>query len=179
MNWIKVLNSPFKSFRLKFYLGKIAIGVPYFYPRSWVKLNKKEKIEKAKKLMESSALNFKQALKLQERTHKCVAKKWFGIDYLKLGWKTKWSDTDYRFEYAPMLSIIFLKIQFCIFVVVDNPDNYWESWLYYENNTDKSKSKKERLQQCIIDFPQIWKVWENNEKKEINYYDLIIKKKYL
>jgi hypothetical protein len=36
MNWLKVLNSPFKPFRIKFYIGKTAIGVPYFYPRKWV-----------------------------------------------------------------------------------------------------------------------------------------------
>ena len=35
--WLKVLNSPFKPFKVSFYAGKTRVGVPYFYPRRWVK----------------------------------------------------------------------------------------------------------------------------------------------
>jgi hypothetical protein len=35
--FLKILNSPFKIPRVKFYIGKVAIGTPYFHPRNWVK----------------------------------------------------------------------------------------------------------------------------------------------
>ena len=35
--FISYFNSPFKRPKLKFYLGKVAIGTPYFYPRKTVK----------------------------------------------------------------------------------------------------------------------------------------------
>ena len=31
-----------KSFKLKWYIGKIAIGTPYFFPRKWIDLTEKE-----------------------------------------------------------------------------------------------------------------------------------------
>jgi len=37
LKFIKSLWSPFKPFKLKWYIGKIAVGTPYFYPRKWVK----------------------------------------------------------------------------------------------------------------------------------------------
>ena len=35
--WLKVLNSPFKPFKVRLYVGKTQVGVPYFLPRKWVK----------------------------------------------------------------------------------------------------------------------------------------------
>ena len=40
--FLKALNSPFKPFKLKWYIGKVAIGVPYFLPRKWRNLTEKE-----------------------------------------------------------------------------------------------------------------------------------------
>jgi hypothetical protein len=34
--FLKILNSPFKIPRVKFYIGKVAIGTPYFHPRKWL-----------------------------------------------------------------------------------------------------------------------------------------------
>lgn len=39
-NWLKVYLSPFKPPIPKLYIGKVAIGVPYFYPRVWDKNGK-------------------------------------------------------------------------------------------------------------------------------------------
>jgi hypothetical protein len=51
--FLKAINSPFKPFKLKWYIGKVAIGTPYFYPRKWVKatpkLAKKATLEYIKK----------------------------------------------------------------------------------------------------------------------------------
>ncbi len=53
LTFLKAINSPFKPFKLKWYIGKVAIGTPYFYPRKWVeatpKLAKKATLEYIKK----------------------------------------------------------------------------------------------------------------------------------
>ena len=63
--------------------------------------------------------------------------------------------------------------------IAPEPDHYQASWLYYEYNTDKSKSKKERIEQCQKEFPQNWIVWKDEVKTKINYYKFILKEKYL
>ncbi len=57
--------------------------------------------------------------------------------------------------------------------------HYWESWIFYEYYTDKTKSKAERIEQCKTEFPNTWTRHSNGEEIEINYYDLILRKKYL
>lgn len=42
--FLKALNSPFKPFKLKWYIGKVAIGTPYFFPRKWIKNKDKQVI---------------------------------------------------------------------------------------------------------------------------------------
>jgi len=145
--FLKVLNSPFKPFRLKWYIGRIAIGTPYFYPRKWI----------------------------QSKNYLTPIPKKIGFDFVELGWKTKWSDTDYRFEYSPLISFVFFKWQIAVIFLAPEPDHYWTSWLYYENNTDKSKSKKERIIQCQNEFPQNWISYKNGDKIKINYYNFILK----
>ena len=154
-HWLKVLNSPFKLPRLKWYIGETAVGVPYFLPRKWVPNTEKSGYLKAVPIK-------------------------IGFDSCTLGWKTKWEETDYRWEWSPILSFSFFKWQIACTVIVDYPDHYWTSWLYYSRNTDKHLSKKERLEQCKINFPQIYTVWRKGEEKmEVDYYNLILKKKYL
>lgn len=152
LKYLKSLFSPFKPFKLKWYCGKIAIGVPYFYPRKWVKSKDKPGYLTA------------------------IPKK-IGFDLVGLGWKTKYDE--YRFEYSPLISFVFFKWQIAIMVIAPYLDHYWESWLYYEYRTDKNKSKQERINQCRIEAPQIWiREWEKDEIR-IDYYDLILKEKYL
>ena len=154
LRFIKVLFSPFKPFRVKWYCGKIAVGVPYFYPRKWIKSKEKPGWTTA------------------------VPKK-LGFNYCGLGWKTKWTDTDYRFEWSPILSFVFFKWQIALIVSANHPSHYWEGWLYYENDTDKTKSQKERIKQCIDEFPQKYKSYYPDGTEElIDYYNLILKRKY-
>lgn len=148
--FLKALNSPFKPFKLKWYIGKIAIGTPYFYPRKWIQSKEK-------------------------KNYLTPIPKKIGFDFVELGWKTKWSDTDYRFEYSPLISFVFLKWQIAVIFSAPEPDRYWTSWLYYENNTDKSKSKKERIIQCQNEFPQNWIFWKNGKRIKVDYYNLILK----
>jgi len=152
--WMKVFNSPFIRPKIRFYLGKLAYGTPYFFPRVW-----KDNPDKP--------------------GYKISTPKKIGFDFVGLGWKTKWEDTDYRYEWSPMWSFVFFKLQFCVFFVVDHPANYWESWLYYERSTDKTKTIKERIEQTKIGFPQDYIQYTKGEKKNIDYYPLILKKDLL
>lgn len=183
--WIKVLFSPFKPFKIRVYIGKTTIGVPYFLPRKWVKYTEKDIEEKINEVMNNpkfiqkpydywydSYKNYSKAVSLK-----------VGFSYCDLGWKTKWSDTDYRYEWNPVLSFVFFGYQIALRVYTEYPDHYWTSWLYYERNTNKTKSKKERIQQCIKEFPQIWQTSKHVDNQIVrettDYYKLILRKKYL
>ncbi len=182
--FLKALNSPFKPFKLKWYIGKVAIGVPYFFPRKWVDLNEKEIEVKAQKKYDKLDEEFKTKVTLEhyKQQYKDTQKttpKLIGFDFVGLGWKTKWSGTDYRFEYAPLISFVFFKWQIALMFIAPEPDHYWTSWLYYEYNTNKSFSKRKRIKQCQKEFPQNWTQYKNGNKETINYYKFILKEKYL
>jgi hypothetical protein len=138
LRFLSVYNSPFVRPKIKWYFGKVAVGVPYFLP-----------------------------------------KKRFGFNFVGLGWKTKWDEDDFRFEWNPIISFVFWKWQVALSFVSDNMDTYWEAWLYYELRTDKTKSKMERLAQCRVKFPITNTTYEGNKKYVIDWYDFILKEKYL
>ena len=146
--WLKVLNSPFKPFTVKWYVGKTQVGTPYFLPRKWV--NRKPVPLKV------------------------------GFSYCGLGWKTKWSSTDFRYEWGPVLSFVFFGYQIALMVGQKDVSHYWEAWLYYEYATDKTKSKRERIEQCRKKAPQTWtRHISGANSVTIDYYQLILKSKYL
>lgn len=181
--YLKAFCSPFVRPKLRGYIGKIAYGCPYFFPRNWRKFTKEDALRKATE-------------DTQNKTHiwyglvpediwerymgysKCVPKK-IGWDFVNLGWKTKWEDDDFRHEWSPMWSFVFFKWQICLFFIVPEPHHYWPSWLYYELRTDKRKSQKERIQQCREGFPNIWKRWTDGKEELIDYYKVILREKFL
>lgn len=152
--WLKILNSPFKPFKIKWYVGKTSVGVPYFFPRKTVKSKTKP-----------GYLEFK-PLKV-------------GFSYCGLGWKTKWTNHDYRFEWSPVFTFVFFGYQIAMIITHKHRDHYWEAWLYYEYATDKTKSKLERIEQCKKELNQTWKVSSKGKEEVINYYELILKPKYI
>jgi hypothetical protein len=191
--FLKALNSPFKPFKLKWYIGKVAIGTPYFYPRKWVKATPErakkaalDEIEKIKQYNERNAQNegfkprvirpfedyYKEYLK-----HTFAVPKKIGFDFVGLGWKTKWSDTDYRFESAPVWSFVFFKWQIAVTFIAPEQNHYWTAWLYYERNTDKTKSKSERIEQCKGEYPMVWSVYTKEGTEKVDYYTKILKEK--
>jgi len=150
--YLKVFNSPFKRPKLKWYIGEIAIGTPYFYPRKTVKDPDKP-----------GWLKF-------------VPKK-IGFDFVGLGYKIKWSSTDYRFEWAPLISFVFFKWQIAVIVTAPEQSQYWEAWLFY--NRDTKGTPKERIEQCKEEFSLTYiSHKKDGTKNVIDYYDLILKDKY-
>jgi hypothetical protein len=191
LKWLKVLNSPFKPFRVRFYAGKTQIGIPYFLPRKWVKatpeLAKKAALETMESERKWNGRNPKYArrIKSYEEIYQEKLKYTFpiplkvGFSYCGLGWKTKWTDTDFRYEWGPVLSFVFFGYQIALMVGHKDVSHYWEAWLYYEYATDKTKSKRERIEQCRKEFPQTWTVSSMGKEEIVDYYQRILKTKYL
>ena len=152
-SFLKTYISPFKPLRLSWYFGKIAVGTPYFFPRRWVKS------------------------KTQEGYSTAVPKK-IGFDFVGLGWKTKWEATDYRFEWSPVWSFVFFGYQVAVTFVAPELDQYWECWLFYDRNTDKSLPAKDRILQAKKEFSCVWTRRNKDGTKEtIDYWNLILKQK--
>ena len=192
-SYLGVLNSPFVGLKLKWYFGEIKYGTPYFLPRKWVKCSFKDGV----KAWDEMNIIFQEFYLRQQskeswiknyaKTHtKTVPIKYFGFDYTTLGWKTKWDD--YRFEWSPSLSIVIFGKQLVISILpniekykrfnqdVMKIDCYWESWLNWEYNTDKTKSKEERFEELVYKHSNTW----GSEKDGwTDYYYHILNKKYL
>lgn len=147
------IGNPLIPPSIKFYFGKIKQGTPYFLPRKWVKKKGKENL-------------YPQPTK------------WFNFQIINLGYKLKWDEWDYRFEWSPMISIVFCKLQFCIWIVPKYRDSYWECWLAYKKvkKLNPEHSKLECIYIARKKLPQIWSDVKGNKK---NYWKLILKKKYV
>lgn len=192
-NFLKVLNSPFKKLQLKWYFGEIKHGTPYFLPRKWVKCDLEDGLKAWDKLGEHSQKAYLRSQTQQEWIEKYTKSytkpipiKYFGWHFTSLGWKTKWDD--YRFEWSPSLSIVIFGKQLFISILpniekykmfnqdVMKIDCYWESWLHWEYNTDKNKSKEERFKELVYKQSNTW----GSEKDGwTDYYYHILNKKYL
>jgi len=192
LRWIKALWSPFKPFKVGLYAGKTQIGIPYFLPRKWVKATNRrateaalEEIERQKKWNKNNP-NYVRKIKSFEEIFQEKMKCSFavplkvGFSYCSLGWKTKWNPNDFRHEWNPVLSFVFFGYQIALTVYHKHHSHYWESWLYYEYATDKTKSKRERIEQCRKEASQTWTSHRHDEEPvTTDYYTKILKSKYL
>jgi hypothetical protein len=186
LRWLKVLNSPFKPFKIGFYAGKTQVGIPYFLPRKWVKATPEraykaaseeiERQEKWNKLNPEHAREIKLIGELfQEKLkYRFAVPLKVGFSYCGLGWKTKYDD--FRHEWSPVLSFVFFGYQIALMVYSPYSSHYWEPWLYYEYRTDKTKSKRERIEQCRKEAPE---TWTSSTEGTVDYYERILKSKYL
>lgn len=153
-DFLRVYCSPFKFIYPKLYIGPIRIGVPIFYPRRWIK-------------------------DINSPYMRTAIPKRIGFDFVGLGWKTKWTETDYRHEYNPVWSFVFFKWQIALLFIPEHAYAYWEAWLYYDRNTYKRASVQERIAVCREKYPQTYTSYSAEGERTINYYEHILKKKYL
>ena len=172
---------------MKWYIGKTRIGTPYFFPRKLVRYNKQEAIEATENAIAEDKfkgkLPYDKIFEHYSTCTKAVPLK-VGFSSCDLGWKTKWTDKDIRFEWSPIYSFVFFGYQIALTIAAPDREyghSYWEGWIYYELYTDKTKSKKERIEQCKKEFPMSWKGWNKvtGEEYVTNHYDYVLKKKYL
>jgi len=190
--WIKALWSPFKPFKFSWYVGKIQVGVPYFFPRKWVKGNNRmiteavlSEIAAQKKWNEHNPQHTRKIKSFEElfnekKNYRFAVPLKVGFSYCSLGYKTKWTDTDFRHEWNPVFSFVFFGYQIALTIYHPQQCHYWEAWLYYEYATDKTKSKRERIEQCKKECSQTYSVYSRGEDEGIiDYYEFILKSKYL
>ena len=180
LRWLKVLNSPFKPFKVRLYVGKTQVGIPYFLPRKWVKYTDEDAIKASvehKANKNKVQVSDKQLFEMYKKYNKAVPLT-VGFSYCSLGWKTKYDD--FRHEWNPVLSFVFFGYQIALTFYSPYGSHYWEPWLYYEYRTDKTKSKRERIEQCIKEAPETWTSSKHNEKPvTTDYYTKILKSKWL
>ncbi len=157
-----VSTTPFKTPQRKWFFGKKRYGTPYFYPRKW-----------------------------SEEHKKYFDKKWFGIDVMQLGWKTKWNS--YRHEWNPCV-IVTLPFNFqlvCIWTLEPKEKDMfgdmldmsmWEGYLTWTYDTDHLLCKQDRMRDLI----KKWScVWEGNngvtdyskDVMEEEYYNIYLEAK--
>ena len=188
--WMKVYFSPFKFFLPKLYVGKVAIGTSYFLPRRFVKATPErahkatkefiDREENYNKLNPKYARTIKSYEQIFEDKMKCSYSepKTIGFDFVGLGWKTKWESDDYRHEWNPRWSFVLFGYQIALIFAPKNDCHYWESFLTYSRETNKSLSWAERVKDCRKRYPQIWTSHSDEGKITTNYWDVIIKQKY-
>lgn len=187
--WMRVYFSPFKPPKLKWYFGKVALGTPYFLPRIWKNYSPKQAIEKAliemkeikehnskegvnKKIVKSFGELYERYLK---SSYACPKK--IGFDFVPLYWKTKWKRTDYRHESSPRWSFVCFGYQLAVSFLAIEDCHFWEIYLFYSRET-KGKTK-DRIEQCKKEFPQNWTRHSNGVEEKIDYYNLVLKKKWI
>ena len=188
--WVKALFSPFKPFKVGFYAGKIQVGVPYFYPRKWVKGNNRMITEAVLREIETQKKwnmhnpnytrkikSFEELFQEKKNSRFAVPLK-VGFSMCGLGWKTKWDEYDFRHEWNPVISFVFFGYQIAVTFYHPHHSHYWESWLCYEYRSDKKKSKRKRIAFCRRKCPQTWSSGEGENKVITDYWDLILKPKY-
>ena len=180
--WLKILFSPFKPFKVGLYMGKTQVGIPYFLPRKWVKYTDEDAIKASvehKANKNKVQVSDKQLFEMYKKYNKAVPLT-VGFSYCSLGWKTKWTNTDFRHEWNPILSFVFFGYQIALTFYSPYHSHYWEPWLYYEYATDKTKSKRERIEQCRKENNQTWTSHKHDEEPvTTDYYTKILKQKYL
>ena len=191
LEWMRVYFSPFKPIIPRLYIGKIAIGTPYFLPRRLVKATPKRAHEATLKEIENMK-NWNKNNPTHPRTVRVYEdifqnkmncsffeSKVIGFDFVSLGFKTKWTNTDYRQEWNPTWSFVCFGYQIALIFSPENDSHYWECFLYYSRDTNKSKSRKERIEQARKEFPCRWRTFTNGVEESICYWDLILRDNYL
>ena len=190
LSWMKVYFSPFKPFLPKLYIGKTAVGCPWFLPRKMVKATP----ERAHKAVEDyiereesyNKLNPNSARKIKPYDEVFANKMKYtytvplkvGFSSCSLGWKTKWTSTDFRHEWNPVWSFVCFGYQIALIFRPEDDVHYWECYIAYEYDTDKSKSPKERLKEVIKKHPCTWTSHSDEGKITTNYWELVIREKY-
>ena len=186
-DYLRAYNSPFKAPKLKWYCGKIALGTPYFFPRKWVKatperahqavleyIKSTEEFNKRNPEYTRSIRPYDEIFASKMNYSYAIPKK-IGFDFVPLGWKTKWDS--YRHEWNPMISFVFFKWQIAVKFIPEHDMHYWEAWLYYTRETKGTTA--ERVAQCRKEAPQTWTSHSEGKKETTDYYNLILKKKWL
>lgn len=187
--WLRVYFSPFKPIIPRLYIGRIAISTPYFYPRKLVKatpqralnavVKELRNIREHNKRNPDSPRREKSFRELYDEKMRCqyfVDKK-VGFDFVGLGWKTKFDS--YRWEFNPVWSFVAFGFQIALIFKPGDDMHYFECYLAYHYDTDKSKSPQERLKDAKEKHPNVWTRHDKGVETTTDYWTKVVRKKYL
>jgi hypothetical protein len=76
-----------------------------------------------------------------------------------------------------MISFVFFKWQIAVKFIPEHYMCYWEAWLYYTRETKGTTA--DRIAQCRKKAPQTWTSHSEGKKETTDYYNLILKKKWV
>jgi hypothetical protein len=100
-----------------------------------------------------------------------------GFDFVRLGWKTKFDS--FRWEFNPIWSFVCFGYQIALIFAPENDMHYWENYIAYEHDTDKTKSAGERVKEAMKKHPNVWTSYNNGVKETIDYFKLSLKNNYV
>lgn len=185
LSWLRIYFSPFKPFLPKLYIGKTAIGLPYFLPRKMVKATPErahkavedyiEREESYNKLNPNSARKIKpyDEVFAEKMKYSYAVPLKVGFSSCSLGWKTKYDS--FRHEFNPVWSFVFFGYQIALIFRPEDDCHFWECYIAFEYDTDKSKSPKERLKEAIKKHPCTWTSHSDKGKITTDYWTKVIK----
>lgn len=169
-------------------MGKTAIGTPIFLPRKWIQATPKLAHEATlNHIQETESFNernpdYKRRVRDYQEVYQEKLKCSYpipltiGFSSCGMGWKTKYDS--YRHEWNPVWSFVCFGYQIALIFRPEHDMQFWESWLAYSMETDKSKSPKERIKQAREEFPCRWSSYSGDEKVTTDYWQLILKSRY-
>ena len=196
LEFLHIYLSPLKRPRVLFYFGKTKFGTPYFFPRKFIKNTPENALKEAKRRQDrmirerdnnpenpfTSYIPSIESIISEMKYDRIPVDKKFSFDFVPLGYKTKWSETDYRFEWSPRLSIVAFGYQLAItWAAPIGSVYYWEAFLLYNNHIKHlpNKTVKEKVKMCRELFPLSFTEYKKDSKRTFDEYDVILKKKYL
>ena len=159
---MKLKNSPFKMPKLKVYIGKIKFYTPYFEPRGFhrslisfrrLKVRSEEEYSEYVSKYPHHAGSIKAIysnLPMVRRNKSKIFLNRFYITWgspikfekVHLGYKDKWDSP--RFEWSPSCQFWFFKWQIVFHYEVENPDKFWEMYLWWKYYSDCDIEKAEK-----------------------------------
>lgn len=103
-------------------------------------------------------------------------RKYFGFSSCGLGYKTKWSDVDYRFEWSPSYGFIVWNFQVAITFSLDCRS--WESWLLYRHFRRGGLSDLDALVKTRETNPNVWVSSKDGAEEKTDWFLKSLKRRF-
>ena len=176
---VMLRNSPFKMPKIGLYIGKHKFYTPYFEPmgfhRSLISFRRlklksaeqrKEFEERYPHLKDNNQAKFSNLPMVRRNNSKILFNRFYfswgvPIKFVKvgLGWKTKWDSP--RFEWSPSWQFWFFKWQIVFYYEIENPDKFWEMYLWWRYFSDCDIKKAEETWSWV-DLNTGLSTWDKN-----------------
>lgn len=103
-------------------------------------------------------------------------RKYLGFSGCGLGYKTKWSSTDYRHEWNPSYGFIVWNFQVAITFSLDCRS--WESWLLYRHFRRGGLSNLDALVKVREINPNVWVSYKDGAQEKTDWFLKSLKSRF-